>query len=276
MPELPEVETIKSELLPHVIGRTITGVSLLWERMLRQPSPGEFHPAIHNRKITGLSRRGKYLIFNLNGSNCLIVHLKMSGSLLIGKGEPTEYTRAIIHLDNGTSIFFRDPRKFGTLQLVEDSDSILCKLGPEPLEPGFTTGALGKRLSQRKAPIKAALTDQGFIAGIGNMYADEALFAARIHPLRPAGSLSRAEVKQLHRAIQNVLLAAIGNKGASVRSYFRPGGETGTANSHFQVAHRGGKPCPVCKTSIQRLSIRQRGSYFCPRCQPEEKPGTPK
>ncbi|MFC2026638.1 bifunctional DNA-formamidopyrimidine glycosylase/DNA-(apurinic or apyrimidinic site) lyase [Chloroflexota bacterium] len=269
MPELPEVETIRNELLPHVAGRTISGVTLFWERMLRQPSPAEFYPRISGQKIAGLSRRGKHLVFQLGGSGCLIAHLKMSGSLLLGRGSPPEYTRAIIHLDDGTSIFFRDPRKLGTLQLVKDSDSVLCKLGPEPLSPDFTPETLNERLSKRKAPIKAVLIDQGFIAGIGNMYADEALFATGIHPLKPANSLSRTEVRRLHRAIQDVLRKAIDNKGASVSSYFRPGGETGTAHSRFQVAHRGGKPCPVCNTPIQRIPIHNRGSYFCPRCQPE-------
>ncbi len=269
MPELPEVETIRNELLPYIVGRTISGVTLFWERMLRQPSPAEFHPRISGQKVTGLSRRGKYLVFQLGGGGCLIAHLKMSGSLLLGKGSPPEYTRAIIHLDDGTSIFFRDPRKFGTLQLVEDSDSVLCKLGPEPLSSSFTPETLYDSLKKRKAPIKALLLDQSFIAGIGNMYADEALFVAGIHPLKPSNSLSRTEAHRLHRAIQDVLREAIGNKGASVNTYFRPGGEMGTAHSQFQVAHRGGKPCPTCNTPIQRIPIRNRGSYFCPRCQPE-------
>jgi formamidopyrimidine-DNA glycosylase len=172
-------------------------------------------------------------------------------------------------LDNGTSILFRDPRKFGTMQLVRDTSSILGKLGPEPLESDFTLQSLAKRLSRRKAPIKAVLIDQSFIAGIGNMYADEALFAAGIFPLRPANSLSREEIRRLHQAIRQVLWSAIGNKGASVRSYFRPSGETGTAHFHFRVAHRGGKSCPVCDTPIERIPIRHRGSYFCPWCQPE-------
>lgn len=269
MPELPEVETIKNELLPHIVGHTIKGVSLLWERILRQPSPAEFHADISGQKISGLSRRGKYLVFQLGGDVCLIAHLKMSGSLLIGRSSPPEYTRAIIHLDDGSDIFFRDPRKFGTLQLVKNIDSILCKLGPEPLSSGFIPETLYDSIKKRKAPIKAVLLDQGFIAGIGNMYADEALFTAGIHPLRAASSLSRTEVKRLHRAIQNVLQEAIGNKGASVNTYFRPNGAKGTAQSHFRVAHRGGKPCPTCNTPIQRIPVRNRGSYFCPRCQPE-------
>ncbi len=269
MPELPEVETIKNELLPYVVGRNISGVTLFWNKMLRQPSLAEFYSRILGRRISGVARRSKHLIFSLSGGDSLIIHLKMSGSLIIGKDTPPEYTRAIIHLDDGTSIFFRDPRKFGTMQLVKDKDSILGKIGPEPLESDFTPRLLARRLSKSKAPIKAVLIDQCFIAGIGNMYADEALFATGIHPLRPANSLSREEIKRLHQAIQNVLLMAIGNKGASVSTYFRPGGETGTAHFQFRVAHRGGKPCPVCGTTIERIPIRQRGSYFCSKCQQE-------
>lgn len=269
MPELPEVETIKNELSPHVIGRTITNVTLLWEKMLRQPSADEFYSGISGQKITGLSRRGKYLVFQLEEGSYLIIHLRMSGSLLIGKSEPPKYTRAIIHLDDGSNIFFCDPRKFGKLQLVKDSNIVLCKLGIEPLTSAFTPEVLHSILKKRKAPVKAILLEQNLIAGIGNMYADEALFASGIHPLRPANSLSQAEVTRLHNAIQSVLKKAISNKGASVNTYFRPDGEKGTAHSHFNVAHLSGKPCPACKTPIKRIRIRQRGSYFCPKCQPE-------
>jgi formamidopyrimidine-DNA glycosylase len=269
MPELPEVETIKNELIPYVIGRSINGVTLFWERILHKVTTAEFYSRILGQEIAGVSRRGKYLIFSLSGGDSLIIHLKMSGSLLIGKDTPTKYTRAIIHLDDGTSIFFRDPRKFGKMQLIKDKGDILGKLGPEPLESDFTPHLLAQRLSKRKAPIKAVLIDQGFVAGIGNMYADEALFAAGIHPLRLANSLSWEEIQCLHHAIQNVLKAAIGDKGASVSTYFRPGGEIGTAHFQFRVAHRGGKPCPVCGTAIKRIPIRHRGSYFCPKCQPE-------
>jgi len=269
MPELPEVETIKNELLPHVVGRVITGVSLYWERMLKQPSPAEFHQSVTGRKIVGLTRRGKYLVFQLDECGLLLAHLKMSGSLLVGLGEPPPYTRAVIHLDDGSAIFFRDPRKFGRLQLVEENCEALCKLGPEPLSSEFSPEKLTNILSKRKAPIKAVLLDQCLIAGIGNMYADEALFHSGIHPSMPANSLSADEVGHLHRAIQEVLKAAINSKGASINSYFRPDGQKGSAHSDFRVAHRGGKPCPVCGTTIKRLPIRQRSSYFCPKCQPE-------
>lgn len=271
MPELPEVETIKNELMPHIVGRELTGVTLFWNRIVRQPSVADFRSRLIGQKITGLVRHGKYLIVSLTSDDLLIIHLKMSGSLLTSRdsSEPPKYTRAIIHLDKGNSIFFRDPRKFGAMWLVGDKNTIVGKLGPEPLEADFTPQVLAQCLKNRTAPIKALLFDQSFVAGIGNMYADEALFAARIHPLRPGGSLSRDEIEQLHHAIQQVLWSAIGNKGASVLNYFRPGGELGTAHFQFKVAHRGNMPCPNCGTSIQRIPVRNRGTYFCPKCQPE-------
>jgi formamidopyrimidine-DNA glycosylase len=155
----------------------------------------------------------------------------------------------------------------GALWLVENEMTIVGKLGPEPLTPEFTAERLAKRLQKHKAPIKAVLLDQSFIAGMGNMYADEALFAARIHPLRQANSLSPQEIRNLQKAIVDVLRSAIDSKGASVDTYKRPDGQFGTAHSNFNVAHRGGKPCPICGTTIQRLAIRNRGSYFCPICQ---------
>ncbi len=273
MPELPEVETIKNELLPHVIGRRITDVTLLWEGIVRQLSVEEFRSRLAGQEITAVARRGKYLIFSLSSGDLLVIHLRMTGSLLLSRDSspPPKYTRAIIHLDNGTNIFFRDPRKLGVMLLVEDRNTIVCKLGPEPLEPDFTPELLAQRLAKRKAPVKAVLLDQSFIAGIGNMYADEALFTARIHPLRPGDSLSPDEVKRLYRAIQQALWSGISNKGASTNPYFRPSGERGTAHSQFRVAHRGGQPCPACGTAIQRLPIRNRGSYLCPKCQIDKK-----
>ena len=271
MPELPEVETIKNELLPHIVGRRVTDVTLFWEGIVRQPSVEEFYSRLIGQRLTGLARRGKYLIFSLTSGEVLIIHLRMTGSLLVGQdsSEPPKYTRAIIHLDKDINIFFRDPRKFGVMRLVEDANSIIGKLGPEPLEAGFTPQVLAQRLDKRTAPLKALLCDQPCIAGIGNMYADEALFAARVHPLRQGGSLSSEEVKHLHRAIQQVLWSAIGNKGASTDTYFRPDGTLGTAHFQFQVAHRlGGELCSVCGTPIERIVVRNRGTYFCPHCQP--------
>jgi len=265
MPELPEVETIKNELASHVIGRRFTDIAIFWKKLVKQPSLDEFRLRLVGKKINGLCRRGKYLIFDLNGDERLIVHLKMSGSLLIDP--PEKYTQAILYLDNSTKLFFRDPRKFGAMWLTEDEKTALPPLGPEPLEASFTPEVLAQRLKNHKAPIKALLVDQSVIAGIGNMYADEALFAARIHPLRRGSSLTQDEIKRLHRAIQEVLWAAIGNKGASIVNYYRPSGELGTAHFEFNVAHRRGENCPRCGTPIQRIPVRNRGTYFCPKCQ---------
>jgi formamidopyrimidine-DNA glycosylase len=270
MPELPEVETIRTELAPYVIGRRIKDITLLWEGIVRQLSAEEFRSRLAGQKIIGLARRGKYLLVSLSGSGLLIIHLKMSGSLLVGRdsSEPPRFTRAIIHLDGGINIFFRDPRKFGLMRLVKDKASVVGKLGPEPLEPEFTAELLQKLLARRQAPIKALLCDQNFIAGIGNMYADEALFAAKIHPLRTGASLSPEEIKQLHRAIRQVLRAGIVHQGASIQNYYRPDGTTGTAHFEFKIAHGRGKNCPHCRTPIERIVVRGRGTYFCPKCQP--------
>ena len=271
MPELPEVETIKNELASHILGRQVTGITLLWEGIVRQPSVEAFRSRLIGQRITGLTRHGKYLAFSLSSGEVLVMHLKMSGSLLLksASAEPDKYVRAIIHLNEGHELYFRDPRKLGALWLAGDKNTIVGKLGPEPLEDDFSPEVLAQRLHSRTAPIKALLCDQTFVAGIGNMYADEALFAAGVHPLRPGNSLSRDEIERLYSAIYQVLRSAIGDKGASVLNYFRPGGELGTAHSRFEVAHRGGEPCPRCGTPIRRIPIRNRGSYFCTKCQPE-------
>ena len=269
MPELPEVETVKNELAPYVKGRRITDITLNWEGIVKEPHPAEFRARLIGKKITTVSRRGKYLFFNLDSKETLIIHLKMTGSLLLepDSARLDSYIRAVIHLEGGVNIHFRDPRKFGAMRLVSDTKPVVKKLGPEPLEANFTPGLLARRLQNRKAPLKAILNDQTAVAGLGNMYADEALFSARLHPLKPGSSLSPDEVKRLHQSIKKVLSAAIEDKGASTNTYFRPGGEKGTAHFQFKVAHQIGKNCPRCGAPIERIRVRNRGSYFCPRCQ---------
>ena len=266
MPELPEVETIKNELSPHIIGHSITSVTILDEKLVRQPSVAEFCSRLIGQKIIAVERRGKYLIFGLSSGEALIIHLKMSGSLLLKP--PDRFIRAVLHLDDGTKIYFRDPRKFGAMWLVENKNAIIAKLGPEALAAEFTPKILAQRLSRRSAPIKALLCEQSLVAGIGNMYADEALFRARIHPLRSGKSLSGAEIKRLHHAIQQILSAAIKNKGASVENYFRPDGQIGTAHFEFKVAHGRGKRCPACGTAIERIPVRNRGAISAPNASP--------
>ncbi|HIE17394.1 MAG TPA: bifunctional DNA-formamidopyrimidine glycosylase/DNA-(apurinic or apyrimidinic site) lyase [Dehalococcoidia bacterium] len=267
MPELPEVETIKNELSPHVVGRQFSGVSLCDAKLVRQPSAEELCHRLVGQKINALERRGKYLMFRLSHGGVLVLHLRMSGTLLLDPPQPDPYTRVVFHLDNGSQLVFSDRRRLGTIWLLDSEQAIIGKLGPEPLAPEFTPQTLAGRLHRYQAPIKAVLLDQTVIAGIGNMYADEALFSAGIHPLTKAASLSPEEVQRLYRAIHNVLQSAIADKGASTDTYKRPNGQLGSAHFNFRVAHRGGKPCPVCGTAIRRLAIRNRGSYFCPQCQ---------
>lgn len=269
MPELPEVETVKNELMPHIIGRSITGVTLFWEGIVREPASTEFRSRLTGREITGLTRRGKYLLASLNSREWFVIHLKMSGALIVcpDSSELPRFTRAAIHLDNGTNIYFRDPRKFGRMWLVKDIDGVVGELGPEPLEPDFTPRLLAQRLRKRTAPLKAILCDQKVIAGIGNLYADEALFLAGVHPLKTGGSLSLEEIKCLHHAIRQVLRAGIKNKGASIENYIRPDGTPGSAHLEFKVPRQAGEPCTRCGTPIERITVRNRGTYFCPKCQ---------
>jgi len=269
VPELPEVETICRELAPVVTGRRITGFELFWERTLRGTEPGDFQQRIAGRCVSYLYRRGKYLVFNLDDSFCFSVHFKMTGSLVARPGgEPIPpYTRALFRLDNKTCLYFTDPRKFGRIEALNSSRHPINRLGPEPLQDGFTVDCLAGLLDGRRAPVKSVLLEQELVAGIGNMYADEALYLARIHPLRPAESLNPAETTALHSAIREVLLAAIERKGATVSNYTRPGGEAGRAQEGFKVAHRRGADCPCCNTPLERITVRQRGTYLCPRCQ---------
>ena len=267
MPELPEVETIKNELLPSVKGQHFTQVALLDKELLRQPSAEKFQ-RLAGQAVETLERRGKYLLFHLSSNQSLIMHFRMTGTLLLNPRKVGHYARAVFHLSNGNQLVFNDQRRLGTIWLVENASTIINKLGPEPLSENFTPEVLAKQLRKHHIPIKAALLEQNLIAGIGNMYADEALFAARIHPLKRAHTLSIQEIQALFYAIRDVLWSAIGNKGASVDTYIRPEGQLGTAQFNFKVAHRYGQPCPVCGTPIQRILVRGRGSYFCPNCQP--------
>ena len=268
MPELPEVETIKNELSPWVVGQSFTQVTILDTELVCGASAEEVCRGLIGQKVESLERRGKYLIFHLSNGRSLIMHLRMTGVLLLNPKGVDRYARAVFHLSNGHRLVFSDRRRLGLMWLVNDASAVVCKLGPEPLDGSFTPGILGQRLSRHHIPVKAALLDQCIVAGIGNMYADEALFAARIHPLRKADALSPEEVQTLHNCICRVLGAAISSKGASVDTYVRPEGELGTAHFDFKVAHRGGEPCPTCGSTIERVLVQNRGTCFCPRCQP--------
>ena len=267
MPELPDVETIRRGLIPKVTGRRFADVTLDWPKAVRGLSPEDFRQRLVGQTVEELERRGKYLIFRLSGGDALIIHLRMSGALLLNHPETDRYVRAIFHFDDGSELFFCDKRKLGVMWLVDNEDAVVGRLGPEPLEPGFTPEVLGDLLKGRSAPIKSVLLDQGAIAGVGNMYADEALFAAGIHPLKRARDLSRDEVERLCTAIREVLESGIAHMGATVSDFRNPDGRPGHAQLFFNVAHRKGKPCPACGTPVERIPLRNRGTYFCPRCQ---------
>jgi formamidopyrimidine-DNA glycosylase len=271
VPELPEVETIVNELSPMVCGKHIQRVEFLWPKTLLSPGAEEFATGIDGHVISALTRRGKYLVFMLDSGRLMLVHLRMTGSLrMVSSRAPVPgHTRAIIHLEHGQDLVFIDPRKFGKFQLAEPGCRPLAALGVEPLEPDFTAGALANILAGRRCPVKSVLLNQTLIAGVGNMYADEALFAAGIHPGRTAAGLLKTEVEHLHTAVIKVLRDGIEAKGASISNYFRPGGETGRAHISFNVAHRRKGKCHRCGALIERIVIQQRGTYFCPKCQPE-------
>jgi formamidopyrimidine-DNA glycosylase len=269
MPELPEVETTVNDLKPLVLNKKIIRVEIFKSSSIAEPSAEEFQKGLIKSKIVSLSRRGKHIVFTLDNGKYLIVHLRMTGSLIVkpDSEEPDKFIRVILYLDNKTSIHFRDVRRFGRMWLVNNIDSVVGKLGPEPLEKEFSVEVLAKILKNRKTPVKSLLLDQTLIAGIGNMYADEALFQARIHPLKPANSLSKKEIINLHEAIQYVLKKGIRNKGASTDTYIRPEGIKGAAHLEFQVAHRKGEECPICGGPIERILVGQRSTFFCPNCQ---------
>jgi len=269
MPELPEVETIKNELSPSVIGRKIMKVDIVRDDVISKPSADEFREKVTGKTITGITRRGKYLFFHLDKSDdILTMHLKLAGSLQLDP-ETDKFTRAVLHLDDETDVHLKDPRKFGRMWLEKDESAVADRLGPEPFDKDFTVKTLAEILKKRSSPVKVVILDQSLIAGIGNMYADEALFEAKIHPARPAKRLSPAEVERLYDAIKNVLRKGIEKKGASVRDYFRPSGEKGEAHTDFLVAHGAGNSCPGCAGKIERIVVGGRGTYICPRCQPE-------
>lgn len=270
MPELPEVETIRQDLLPRLVGRTFTGATVTWPNVVRAPSPNEFSRRLAGQRVCGLSRRGKYLVFCLESGLRLVVHLKLSGALLLREPAtpPDRFTHTILFLDNGFELRFSDLRKFGRLWLVPDEAEATGALGPEPFDEAFSLEYMAQRLGKRSIPIKSALLDQSFVAGIGNIYADEALFAARIHPARPANTLDMDTLHHLRDAVRMALLKALGNRGTSFSDYRDPDGKEGRNQFAVAVFRQTGKPCPRCGTTIQRIKLGGRSSHFCPSCQP--------
>ena len=272
MPELPEVETTVRALRPPLLGKTITGVRNSWPRHIATPSPEALQERISGRRIEAIDRRGKYLVFTLSGGETLIIHLRMTGHLsVVDEDAPvTAHTHTIFTLAGGKELRFRNPRKFGRVYLVREPGDVLGKLGPEPLEPDFTPARLREQLERRTKQLKTLLLDQTFIAGVGNIYADEALFHAGLHPQRPADSLEDGEIDALHAALQKVLRTGIEREGASIDRYVKPDGSRGTMQEVVSVYKRTGEACYRCGTAIRRIVVAGRSTHFCPTCQPLE------
>ncbi|HLZ71235.1 MAG TPA: bifunctional DNA-formamidopyrimidine glycosylase/DNA-(apurinic or apyrimidinic site) lyase [Dehalococcoidia bacterium] len=272
MPELPEVEIVRRGLEPAVAGRTIRDVRFTPEghRLLSGAPPAAFRDALVGRRILAAHRRGKYLILPLDDGRSLIAHLRMTGRIVVEPKDAPEgsFFRAAIVLDDGNELRWRDVRRFGTWQLLEDLSALEVKLGPEPLADGFTPAALAAALAGRAAPVKAVLLDQRRLAGLGNIYADEALFMAGIHPARPAASLTAHEIERLHRAVRGVLEKGLSNFGTTLRDFVNAYGQEGRNREHLLVYQRTGEPCGRCGTPVERTVIGGRGSHFCPVCQP--------
>jgi len=274
MPELPEVETYVRDLEPLLGGRTVIGAQILWPRIIAEPDPERFVQQIVGQRFVRFGRRGKYMLLGLESGATLIVHLRMTGHLFVQPAEavPDKHTHVVLWLDDERQLHYQDSRKFGRLWLVEQPDAVVAKLGPEPLDTSFEVGALAAKLAKRKAPIKATLLDQSVLAGVGNIYADEALYQAGIHPTRRADQLSLEELERLCGAIQTILTQAIASKGSSlgdssIQNFLRPNGEQGSYRSAHQVYDRKGELCLRCGGKIERLVIAQRSAHFCPDCQ---------
>jgi formamidopyrimidine-DNA glycosylase len=279
MPELPEVETIARSLRegrpdqPSLLGQRITGVRLLWEHTLTTPAPEEFIYRLTGQVVQEVGRRGKFLIMRLTGDQTLLFHLRMSGDLILGQNEapPAPHDRIILLFEDQLRLAFNDTRKFGRAWLVSDPASILGSLGPEPLDPTFTAEDLHNRLRAFRRQLKPLLMDQTFLAGLGNIYTDEALHMAGIHPLRTSDTLSKSETTLLWQSIRHVLQEGLRLSGASIDWVYR-GGEF---QNHFRVYQRAGEACSVCGTAILKTFVGQRGTHYCPNCQPNPRERAP-
>lgn len=271
MPELPEVETIARKLKtgeidsPRIIGEEIKSIDVLWERTLAVPSVLKAKTTLMGRSIHDVSRRGKFIIIDMD-QVYLLIHLRMSGDLLVvtpGKSIDISHRRFELHFVSGMDLIFNDPRKFGRVWLVNDPADVTGKIGPEPLEESFSPELFHEMLLKKKRQLKPLLMDQTFLAGMGNIYTDEALYLARLHPLRVASSLSENESHALHQAIRSVLNEGIARNGASIDWVYRGG----DFQNHFRVYQRKGEPCRRCGMSIDKILVGQRGTHFCPACQ---------
>ncbi len=282
MPELPEVETIARSLRnprdlsyspnspmdekPGIIGRTISHVKVLWERTIAEPSPTIFVEAVSGQTVIDVSRRGKFLVIKIS-QGCLLLHLRMSGDIRIEPlaTEVQAHDRVLLGFADEMRLSFNDTRKFGRLWYVRDPQSVLGKLGPEPLDETLDAGLWYENLKRYKRQLKPLLLDQSFVAGLGNIYTDEALHRAGLHPLRNSGELTESESRCLLDAIRQVLREGIERNGSSIDWVYRGG----SFQNQFRVYQQDGKPCATCGTLIERILVGQRGTHFCPHCQPK-------
>jgi formamidopyrimidine-DNA glycosylase len=272
VPELPEVETIRRQLAPHVSGRMIAEAQILDARWTRPEPPGPVEAALRGAVVERLDRAGKYLVWVLSEDRYLLQHLRMTGTLLYDPPAPPPHTRVRLEFDDGHRLVYVDPRRFGTGHLVHGAsareDYLFARIGIEPLTAEFTAEHLRRLARGRTAPVKAFLLDQRRIAGVGNIYADEALFRARIHPLRPAGRLAGGDWARVREGIEEALSAGIEAKGASIDDFRHVDGARGSFQDLFLVHRRAGRPCPRCGTTIRKIVVGGRGTYVCERCQP--------
>jgi formamidopyrimidine-DNA glycosylase len=270
VPELPEVESVRRAIAPVLEGRRLERVEILDGRLTRPEDPLEVAAELTGERVEHVDRRGKYLVVRLASGRTLLIHLRMTGGLLRDPHGET-HVRAVLGLDDGSEVAYRDVRRFGTWLLLEPGELepyLGARVGGEPLDAPFTAKRLGERLAGRRAPVKAALLGQRTVAGLGNIYADEGLWYARVHPLRPAGSLDADEIRRVHRGVRRALAAGIERQGSTLRDYRLPDGSTGSMQDEFRVYGREGEPCPRCGTPIAKIRVAGRGTSFCPHCQP--------
>jgi formamidopyrimidine-DNA glycosylase len=275
MPELPEVETIVCDLrAASLVGAFIHDCCFFWPKTAAGLEPVPFAAALRGRTVAAVSRRAKYIVLSLDDGRALLIHLRMTGKLRLERTPAARlpHDRAQLDLADGRALVFNDPRKFGRFQLADTVATALAGIGPEPLGDAFTADALAAMLRGRRRAVKPALLDQSLVAGIGNIYADESLFAARIHPERPAASLTRREIRRLHGAIRAVLVQAIRANGTTLGSaatnFYSVAGRRGRNADNLRVFRRHGQPCPRCGAVIRRCVVGGRGTHFCPHCQP--------
>ena len=271
MPELPEVETVVRGLRRPLVGRRIVSMWQDWERAIHSPTPAQFAARIAGQRIDAVERRGKYVLVELE-HDTLVIHLKMSGRLYVCAADETNEADRWVHvrfdLDDGEQLRFSDVRKFGRVDLTDDVAGLLSHLGPEPFDDEFTPDLLLTKLAKRTRAIKGLLLDQAIVAGIGNIYADEALFLAGIHPGCRGQQLSADDCVRLRAAIRRTLASGIQHEGASINWYRKPDGGKGNSQDHFFVYGRENQPCRRCGGPISKIRLAQRGTHFCPVCQP--------